>query len=298
MKIFLRILIAVMVYHLSSGITILFGQQVKLGWNLSDNPSVKYYGIYRSTHKDSALKLLIQVTHPENQYVDREVVTGKYYGYAATAIDGAGNESAFSNRIDTTIAATTPVELSLFTAHLNANQVNLVWKTESESNNFGFDVERRMNSESKFKKIGFISGNGTTMEPQEYKFVDENIEKGTYYYRLKQIDFDAKFEYSSTIKIVVDIPEEYKLLQNYPNPFNPKTTIVYNLAAACHVKLTIYDVTGREIQKVVDKMQEAGHYEVEWSAQNSQKQSIAGGMYYYKLETPDFTQFRKMLLLK
>ncbi len=297
MRIVFRILIVAIVYF-SSGITISFAQQIKLGWNLSENPAVKYYGIYRATHKDSALTLLSQVTHPENHYIDTDVVTGNYYAYAATAIDESGNESTFSNRIDTTIAATTPVELSLFTAHLNINQVNLVWRTASESNNFGFEIERRVNSETKFKKIGFINGNGTTSEPQEYKFVDENVEKGTYYYRLKQIDYDAKFEYSSEIKIVVNIPDEYQLFQNYPNPFNPKTTIAYNLAEASHVKITIYDITGREIQKIVDKMQEAGHYEFEWDAKNYQKQSIAGGVYYYKLETPNFTQFRKMLLLK
>ncbi|MBN2088805.1 T9SS type A sorting domain-containing protein [candidate division KSB1 bacterium] len=298
MKNFLRLLMVIMAYQFSLSITTVFGQQVKLGWNLSENPSVRYYGIYRATHKDSALTLLTQVTHPENQYIDRNVVTGKYYGYAATAIDESGNESNFSNRIDTTIATTTPVELSLFIGQVNANQVNLVWKTESESNNFGFEIEKRTNFETKSKKIGFINGKGTTTMPQEYKFVDENVEKGTYYYRLKQIDFDAKFEYSPEIKIVVNIPDEYQLFQNYPNPFNPKTTIAYNLAEAGHVKITIYDITGREIQKVVDKMQEAGHYEFDWDAKNYQNQSIAGGVYYYKLETPNFTQFRKMLLLK
>ncbi len=298
MKNFLRILMVVIVYQFSLSITTVFGQQVKLGWNLSENPAVKYYGIYRATHKDSALKLLTQVTHPENQYIDRNVVTSKYYSYTATAIDQSGNESTFSNRIDTTIAATTPVELSLFTAQLNANQVNLIWKTESESNNFGFEIERRKNSETKYTKIGFINGRGTTTAPQEYKFIDERVEKGTYYYRLKQVDFDAKFEYSPEIKIVVNIPNEYQLYQNYPNPFNPATTIAYNLAEAGYAKITIYDVTGREIHKLVNKFQEAGHYEVEWTAHDGQDKSIAGGVYYYKLETPNFTQFRKMILLK
>lgn len=288
----------IIVYQFSSGITTSFGQQVKLGWNLSNNPSIKYYGIYRATHPDSVLKLLSQVTHPENQYIDRDVVTGNYYCYAATAIDQSGNESAFSNRIDTTIAASTPVELSLFLGQVNLNQVNLVWKTETESNNFGFEIQRRKNVETKYTKIGFINGKGTTTVPQEYQFIDEKIEKGTYYYRLKQIDFDAKFEYSPEIKVVINIPNEYQLFQNYPNPFNPKTTITYNLAEMSHVKITIYDITGREIQKVVDQLQEAGRYEIEWTAQDGHETSLAGGVYYCKLETPNFTQYRKMILLK
>ncbi|RPI14801.1 MAG: T9SS C-terminal target domain-containing protein [Ignavibacteriae bacterium] len=85
----------------------------------------------------------------------------------------------------------------------------------------------------------------------------------------------------------------YKLDQNYPNPFNPVTIINYQLAMSNYVKLVIYDVMGREAATLVNEKQNPGNYEIEWDASN-----YPSGLYFYKLTVEDFSQVRKMILMK
>jgi len=95
------------------------------------------------------------------------------------------------------------------------------------------------------------------------------------------------------------IPEKYSLSQNYPNPFNPSTTIKYSIPKsvgkrhASSLQLKIYDVLGREVVTLVNKVQKPGNYEVQFNAQN-----FPSGVYYYKLKTGSFVQTKKMILLK
>jgi photosystem II stability/assembly factor-like uncharacterized protein len=89
------------------------------------------------------------------------------------------------------------------------------------------------------------------------------------------------------------LPRKFSLSQNYPNPFNPTTSIHYQLKTKSHVQLIIYDITGREIIKLVNQNQNAGEYSVNFNAGN-----FASGIYIYKLKTDSFEQSRKMILLR
>ena len=88
-------------------------------------------------------------------------------------------------------------------------------------------------------------------------------------------------------------PATYALEQNYPNPFNPSTTIEYSLPARTHVRLDVYDITGRLVAELVNGVQESGRYRQLWNASNA-----ASGMYFVRLQSDRFTSTRKMLLLK
>lgn len=96
-------------------------------------------------------------------------------------------------------------------------------------------------------------------------------------------------------KISEEIPEKFSLMQNYPNPFNPKTVINYQLPINKfeNVRLIIYNSTGQEITILVDQMQKAGTYEVEFEGTN-----YPSGVYYYKLTGGEFSETRKMILIK
>jgi hypothetical protein len=83
------------------------------------------------------------------------------------------------------------------------------------------------------------------------------------------------------------------LYQNYPNPFNPKTIINYELGVANYVSLKIFDVLGKEIETLVSAKQNAGSYKVEFNGED-----LPSGIYFYKLEGADFSEIRKMVLLK
>jgi hypothetical protein len=93
--------------------------------------------------------------------------------------------------------------------------------------------------------------------------------------------------------ISIEIPSCYKLSQNYPNPFNPATNIRYQITNKSFVMLKIFDIMGREVETLVNKKQNAGTYEATWDASN-----YPSGLYFYKLEAGDFSQVKKMILLK
>jgi photosystem II stability/assembly factor-like uncharacterized protein len=90
-----------------------------------------------------------------------------------------------------------------------------------------------------------------------------------------------------------EIPKQFILHQNYPNPFNPTTKINYELPITNYVKLTVYDILGREIEILVNEKQSAGIYEVEWNGTN-----YSSGVYFYKLNAGDFAETKKMVLIK
>ncbi len=186
----------------------------------------------------------------------------------------------------------TPVELTSFAATSNEGNVILNWATATETNNRGFDVERKsMNSE--YQKVGYVAGFGTSTEPKSYSFADNNINAGNYTYRLKQIDFNGSYSYSNEVNVKVTSPLQYSLEQNYPNPFNPNTTIKYSMPEDGFVKLKVYNLLGEEIISLVNNEQKAGRYEVVFDASR-----FASGVYYYRLETSKYTSIKKMILLK
>ncbi|BDQ01807.1 T9SS type A sorting domain-containing protein [Ignavibacterium sp.] len=186
-----------------------------------------------------------------------------------------------------------PVELTSFVANVTAaGQVELNWTTATELNNLGFQIERKaVNGD--FLAIGYVQGNGTTTERKEYSFTDRNVEPGKYVYRLKQMDFDGKYEYSPEIEVDVHPPLQFTLEQNYPNPFNPSTKIKFGLAENTNVKVAVYNLLGELVATLVNNQLSAGFYEVEFNAT-----SLPSGMYIYSIETPVFKESKKMMLMK
>jgi len=94
------------------------------------------------------------------------------------------------------------------------------------------------------------------------------------------------------------IPDEFALHQNYPNPFNPRTQIKYDLPEKSLVRLLIYDVLGREVAVLFDGEQEPGFHSIMWDGQNGMGKSVGAGMYFYSIQSDQFIQTRKMILLK
>ncbi|RPI61099.1 MAG: T9SS C-terminal target domain-containing protein [Ignavibacteriales bacterium] len=203
------------------------------------------------------------------------------------------NPAAF-NRLKMTInyVDIIPVELVSFNALVGGNSVILSWKTASELNNSGFEVQRKTEN-SNWNKIGYVQGAGTTTESRSYSFSDQYSGQGTVSYRLKQIDFDGTSTFSKVVNIDLSTPTEFKLNQNYPNPFNPSTTVSFSIPKATNVKLTIYNQIGQQVDELVNRNLESGSYNYTW---NASKQS--SGIYFYELQTNEFKSVRKMTLIK
>jgi hypothetical protein len=184
-----------------------------------------------------------------------------------------------------------PVELTSFSGKALSGNVVLSWTTATENNNAGFDVERS-SDKSLFAKVGFVKGNGTTTQSHAYAFTD-NAASGKFFYRLKQTDFDGKFEYSPTIEVTAGTPKAFALSQNYPNPFNPATVISYQLPVSSQITLKVYDVLGREVVTLVNEPKAAGNYTATFDASK-----FSSGIYFYRLQAGSFIQTKKMVLVK
>jgi hypothetical protein len=191
---------------------------------------------------------------------------------------------------------TTPVELVSFSGRVSEGRIILRWVTVSETENFGFDVERRQAPAGNFVKIGFVRGQGSSTEYNAYAFVDTSSHQGTEnIYRLKQINLDGTFDYSPEIKVEMPYPGKFDLKGNYPNPFNPKTWISFVIPQTTRINLTIYDINGRKVAALYDNvLTEAGDYTVPFDASD-----LATGAYFYEISSETgWSETRRMMLIK
>ncbi len=191
-----------------------------------------------------------------------------------------------------------PVELASFTSSVNERKVNLNWSTVSELNNAKFVIERKSTSSTVWANVGNVNGAGTSTTVKNYTFADNNVNTGKYNYRLKQVDFNGNFKYYSlSNEVNIGIPNKFNLAQNYPNPFNPTTNINYDLPFDSKVAIKIFDITGREVASLVNNIQVAGYYSVNFNAS-----SLSSGIYFYSITadggSQSFVKSMKMVLVK
>jgi sugar lactone lactonase YvrE/lysophospholipase L1-like esterase len=192
-----------------------------------------------------------------------------------------------------------PVELTSFSVNRNASSALLVWATATETNNKGFEIQRRTDK-TDFTTIAFIGGSGTSSEKHYYSFKDDlsKLNGADIAYRLKQVDFDGSFSYSQVVETSNIMPAKFDLAQNFPNPFNPSTVIRYSVPSASKVELKVFDMMGREVKTLVSDAREAGTYNVSFDAS-----SLASGVYTYRINASGasgevFSQSKKMMLIK
>ncbi len=185
-----------------------------------------------------------------------------------------------------------PVEMTTFEAVRNEGDVVLRWATASETNNAGFVVERKV--EGKYVSLGFVEGHGTTTEAQSYSYTVSGLEPGPHTFRVKQQDFDGQFVYSQEVEVFVDLPEDYMLSDVYPNPFNPQAQFSLAVQQDQRVRITVYDVLGRQVAQL---------YDGTMAAQNMQTFTVDGsrlssGLYLVRVQGERFTATRQVTLLK
>ncbi|MDQ3021894.1 MAG: T9SS type A sorting domain-containing protein [Bacteroidota bacterium] len=209
-------------------------------------------------------------------------------------IIGTLRSNGFKDTVIITWDAVLPVELSSFTSSTNNNIANLNWSVTSEQNNFGFDIERKNISSNEWIIVGYVAGKGTVSASNDYSFSDRNLSHGKYNYRLKQIDFNGNFEYYILTEVVeIGYPLQYGLSQNYPNPFNPVTKINFDIPKESFVTLKVFDLSGKEVAKIINESMQAGYYTVDFNSS-----ILSSGIYFYKLESGNFVKAMKMIILK
>ncbi len=203
------------------------------------------------------------------------------------------NASAPFIGADENLTVPLPVELLSFTAFTHQHTNTLKWTTATEVNSQGFDVERNLNGS--WAKIGFVAGHGTTNSANEYIFTDNLRSSTKIMYRLKQIDRDGAYTYSSAVDVTAGLMEEdYTLSANYPNPFNPSTHITFAVKSAELTDITVYNLLGQEVATLYHDIAQPNQlYTVSFNGANA-----ASGTYFYHLKTATRSEVRRMQLLK
>jgi pectin methylesterase-like acyl-CoA thioesterase len=192
-----------------------------------------------------------------------------------------------------------PVELSSFTAQSDGRNVLLKWNTSTEKNSASFEVQKKQANTETWNKIASVKAADLSNSPRYYSYTDKNAATGKYSYRLKMVDNDGTFNYSTVVVIDVAAPTNFELSQNYPNPFNPSTMISYAIPFESNVKLIIYNSIGAKVRELVNSLQNGGYYELTFDAK-----SLSSGVYFYTIQAiskegnQNFTSTKKMLLMK
>jgi hypothetical protein len=196
------------------------------------------------------------------------------------------------NTLDAIELIPVPVELTLFSGSYVNGSVQLEWRTATETNNFGFEVQKRYDNTS-YEKIGFVPGNGTSTNGMQYSFEDDDLSAVRIFYRLKQLDFNGVFEYSNEIMVEVLKLTDYQLFQNYPNPFNPSTSIKYSIPVQSKIKIALYDIIGNEVSSLFEGVQESGVHDINLTADN-----LPSGVYFVSMRAENFSKAIKITLMK
>jgi len=150
-------------------------------------------------------------------------------------------------------------------------------------------------------------GEYQVIETADTAYLDTDYEVDvTVYYRLIAYDDGGNAsERSVAIDITVlwadlgiAIPDEFAIHQNYPNPFNPVTTLRYDLPEQGHVRITIYDMLGRDVKTLINEYQDPGYRSIIWDATNDYGKPVSAGMYLYQIQAGEYMEVRKMVLVK
>ncbi|MCB2204894.1 T9SS type A sorting domain-containing protein [bacterium] len=201
-----------------------------------------------------------------------------------------------------------PVELSNFNASAIDNVVNLRWRTETETNNFHFEILRAQSKEGPWESRGFVHGYGTSMEPHDYSYVDipsaQDRAEGiapVYWYRLRQTDFDGStYDYAAVQVHMTDLSDaRFELQSAFPNPLNLSVTdnahFRYSMPRQAHVRISVHDMLGREIALVTDYVQDAGVHEAAWYPGN---EVLRSGNYFVRFQVEGRTLTQKIAVVR
>ena len=174
----------------------------------------------------------------------------------------------------------------------DGGDVTLRWRTATETNNSGFEVQQR--TDQGFTQVGFVEGAGTTTQPQSYQFTLDDLAAGTHVFRLKQVDFDGAFEYSRQVEVTLALSESFELGSAYPNPFHSDASFTLQVRETQDVRVVVYNALGQRVQEVFSGTVQANTprtITIDGAA-------LPSGMYMYRAEGRTFTATRQIMRVK
>ncbi len=216
-----------------------------------------------------------------------EDVQRYYWRVRASNITGPGPWS------DTSSFSTLPAPTNLVLQNSGADEITLTW-TINSANEDGSVIERKLSTQKSFSVLDTLTGTANS-------YTDKNLEAGqTYTYRVCVYKDSVESDFSNEAALLITgvvkengLPAEFSLSQNYPNPFNPTTIIKFALPKSVLTKLAVYDLLGRKVKTLIDGVLQAGYHEVSFNAID-----LSNGVYFYRIQAGNFTETKKLIVLK
>jgi hypothetical protein len=271
-------------------------QPLKLNFNWEPSPDAESYsimisedGLFNNTvFSDSVLY--------KPEAVVSNLKDGFQYYWRISAKDSSGIRSYSAPRSFSTLLLPPG---NLRAEALNGRRVRLTWTDNSQSE-AGYSVERKIISDAQYKFL-------TTLDKNAASFTDSLLEEDVFVYRVQAYNQIGASDYSNEASAAVitgvdkpaAVPIDYTLFQNHPNPYNPSTKISYTLPNQSRVRLQIYNSIGGVVRTLVDEVEDAGYYELNFNGSE-----LSSGIYFYLMEASSmkgsvsYRAARKMILLK
>lgn len=274
---------------------------IKVKWTDNSNNEEGFY-VERSYSNDSSAdwETIGSAGQNSRQFYDYWVSNNVTYFYRVCAFAGS-LRSEYSNIayataiIDTNNIPRAPSNLII--SDTTSTSITINWQDNSY-NESGFIIARRTQDEVTFRYIDTVGTDILTY--QEVGLTPDIL----YFYKVCAYNDFGLSDFTNTVSAVttkstnivvqnISSADGYYLGNNFPNPFNPETSIQFALKERSHVKLTVYNSLGKEVERLIDQSMTPGTYLVKWNAGNS-----ASGVYFYGIETERFYEVKKMILIK
>ncbi|MAT39452.1 MAG: hypothetical protein CL946_07590 [Ectothiorhodospiraceae bacterium] len=186
-----------------------------------------------------------------------------------------------------------PVEYRTFSANVDDDRVVLLWETESETNNAGFEVQRTSQNVEDWQALGFVPANASA----QYRYDDAPPAAGGYMYRLRQVDTDGSYEFSPIVSVQMDAAASVLEIESaYPNPVQAaqagNVTLTFSAPEAAHTEIALYNLLGERMAVVYDGIARQGRNTVVTNLAD-----VPPGTYMYRLNQAGSVVYRQVVLL-
>jgi hypothetical protein len=196
---------------------------------------------------------------------------------------------------------TLAVELVGFKGNATSKGIELIWETASETNNAGFEVQRRIYGNDAWSLIAFVDGSGNSISHKYYNFTDNEVKmNNTYQYRLRQLDKDGTVSCynSNVVTVKYEMLGEFALAQNSPNPVENVTNIGFNLPYSENVKIEVVNLFGNVVAELANGSFAAGSHNLSWDTRAKDGSLVPAGAYIYRMVAGDEIIVKKMTVVR
>ena len=288
------------------------GGWVYLTWSASSLDSsggITRYGILEQNSEDEWIALGSIPAMQNNEYTfaahtfGDSTIDGTHWSKFIVTTHTPDPELFYTSAVDSGYSIDNlwpTVPTGLIALNVSANSVTLSWESSPDVDFRYFNIYR--STDGDFDSTG--------IEPLisviDTFFIDSDLTGAASYYRVSAVDFSGNESGLSDVVMAIflnydnpsNLPVTYALYQNYPNPFNPITTLRYALPEQSDIKITIYDLLGKQVRSYTRLNQAAGYHSVSWNGTNNSGHQVSAGVYLYRIEAGSYIQTKKMILLK